>query len=158
MESKVCSKCGIDKPFDQYGKAKLGKFGLRAICKACKFIQDKEWAENNRDKRSDSVRKYAKANKVKVKAAKKKWEKSNPEKHKAIKDRWAEKYPEVKREAANKYRKKVVDKLEETYIKDKLVRQQVPITPETIELKKDIISIKRLIKKQNGKTNTTTSK
>lgn len=35
MESKECTKCGIDKPFDRFTKRKAGRYGLRADCKDC---------------------------------------------------------------------------------------------------------------------------
>lgn len=39
--SKVCTKCGVDKPLDQYYASKLGPHGRASRCKACKGIADR---------------------------------------------------------------------------------------------------------------------
>ena len=43
MRRKTCSKCGVVKPFSDYHRQKRGKYGLRAICKACGYKQSKEY-------------------------------------------------------------------------------------------------------------------
>ena len=35
VEGKVCSRCGMWKPLEEYNKQKLGKYGRRADCKKC---------------------------------------------------------------------------------------------------------------------------
>lgn len=57
--NKTCNKCKIEKPFDEYYKAKLGKHGIEAICKACKIIQSNSGPEATRRKR-----KWAEKNKA----------------------------------------------------------------------------------------------
>src|ERR1700722_12078914 len=63
---KTCTKCKENKSFDQYSKAKLGKFGLKAICKASQakessdlYIKNKEYildySKNYRDKNKESI-------------------------------------------------------------------------------------------------------
>jgi 5-methylcytosine-specific restriction endonuclease McrA len=39
---KTCNECGIEKPVSEYDKNKLGRFGLRSECKACRKIYKKE--------------------------------------------------------------------------------------------------------------------
>lgn len=34
-ESRVCTKCGLDKPLSEFSKAARGKYGRKASCKAC---------------------------------------------------------------------------------------------------------------------------
>jgi hypothetical protein len=34
-DSKVCTKCGVEKPLSDFYKAKQGKQGVRGDCKAC---------------------------------------------------------------------------------------------------------------------------
>lgn len=43
---KLCTKCNLIKDFSQFGKFKLGKFGLNSHCKMCR----KEYDFQNRDK------------------------------------------------------------------------------------------------------------
>jgi len=37
---KTCTKCLIEKQFDSFGKAKTGKYGLKASCKSCLNIEN----------------------------------------------------------------------------------------------------------------------
>lgn len=46
---------------------------------------------------------------------------------------------------------KEVENLQDSYVKQGLIRKQVPITEETLDLKRNILLIKRLNKKVNGK-------
>lgn len=38
METKFCSKCKLNKPFDMFGKAKRTPTGYRSDCKACRTL------------------------------------------------------------------------------------------------------------------------
>lgn len=67
--SKVCSKCGIDKPIDAYGKQKGGRHGRHPTCKEC---------------RRASTRRHYEANREDILAK----QKLNPQKHEN--QRWAE--------------------------------------------------------------------
>lgn len=44
--TKVCTKCGEDKPFSEYGKHKKGKHGLRSQCKPCVSVQNTAYLKN----------------------------------------------------------------------------------------------------------------
>ncbi len=48
MQTKVCSKCKIDKPFSEYFKDNLRKIGIRCKCKACCSEETKNWRVKNR--------------------------------------------------------------------------------------------------------------
>ena len=41
MSTKVCTKCGLEKPFVEFSKDKTHKDGLRSQCKQCRGIIDK---------------------------------------------------------------------------------------------------------------------
>jgi hypothetical protein len=43
---RKCTKCGINKPYDQYGKHKKSPIGLQTQCKSCKSKQDKEYRDD----------------------------------------------------------------------------------------------------------------
>src|ERR1700744_6035612 len=53
---KMCTGCKNYKPLVLFGKAKLGKDGLRAICKLCHNLASTLWQKNN----SNHVAKYGK--------------------------------------------------------------------------------------------------
>lgn len=49
MEKK-CNTCEETKPITEFGKQKGGKFGVRAICKVCVRLKNKQYRDKNRDK------------------------------------------------------------------------------------------------------------
>ena len=60
---KICNKCGLEKAFEQFHKAKKEKDGFQAYCKDCKTeyqknnakkhnLSAKIWRKNNPDKRA----------------------------------------------------------------------------------------------------------
>lgn len=53
--SKICSKCGIEKPLSDFHKAPTGRFGVRGDCKKC--VRDRQ---NNNYCSSEAKKKYAK--------------------------------------------------------------------------------------------------
>lgn len=48
MKKKICSKCKIEKPFDQYFKDNNRKIGIRSRCKACCSLDIKDWRDRHR--------------------------------------------------------------------------------------------------------------
>ncbi len=48
MQTKVCSKCKIDKPFSEYFKDNRREIGIRCKCKLCCTLETNEWREKNR--------------------------------------------------------------------------------------------------------------
>jgi hypothetical protein len=80
---KLCSKCGISKSNNLFGKCKKSKDGLRYDCKECKRKVDKEWRLNNKDKITAYKRKNDQKNNKKYLPKKLAWEqkqrKENPE-------------------------------------------------------------------------------
>lgn len=51
MESKICIKCNIEKPYSEFHKRKISKDGYRNDCKLCKIEYDKNYWEKNKEKR-----------------------------------------------------------------------------------------------------------
>ena len=62
VDSKVCTKCNLDKPFKEYHKKKTGKYGLQPKCKACKNQHIKEWREENKEHLKEYNKEYREAN------------------------------------------------------------------------------------------------
>ena len=101
---KVCSKCGENKEFSEYHKEKTGRFGLRSDCKSCNAKKgkknyqknkerytetNKKWREKNKERLKESKSKYRAENKDKIKEYNKKYNIQNKEK---IKKQLREKY------------------------------------------------------------------
>jgi len=84
-KSKVCTKCGIEKPLiEGFSKDKRAKFGRSSECRACKSITDKAYRKNNKEKIAASQRKYRLNNLAKKAEHSRKWRENNPERYKAI--------------------------------------------------------------------------
>lgn len=45
MKTKVCSKCGVEKPLLEFHKSKNHKYGVRNECKGCQKIIRQTWQE-----------------------------------------------------------------------------------------------------------------
>jgi len=43
---KICSNCKQELPFEQFNKAKLGRFGLSGECKKCLKLRNRDWLDN----------------------------------------------------------------------------------------------------------------
>lgn len=43
METKICTKCNIEKKITEFSKQKRGKFGVRSVCKSCIIIYRKDY-------------------------------------------------------------------------------------------------------------------
>lgn len=97
--SKVCAKCGLEKPSHEFHKSKDGRLGLKADCKPCNSLKAKEWRIENKDKANETKRQYRAKNKEKMSqyyadryiknkekvcAANKRWRDKNPEKVKSM--------------------------------------------------------------------------
>lgn len=49
MKSKVCNKCGINKPYSEYYKCKAREDGLQYVCKVCSNKASKKFREKRPD-------------------------------------------------------------------------------------------------------------
>ena len=162
METKKCTKCGEVKELGEYEKAKSNKDGLRSYCKVCMKEYRKKYYLDNPEKYKELSKKWALKNPEKVKEASKKWALKNPEYSKKQHEGYRLNNPDKLKEYNKKWKLKNLEKIKEqkrydieflkdTYIKRGLRTGNIPITPETIELKRNIILIKRITKAVNGK-------
>ena len=53
---KDCTKCGVSKPLEMFGKHKNGIHGRNSECKKCQAKRDKA----NKDKKKDKIKEYNK--------------------------------------------------------------------------------------------------
>ena len=158
MQLKKCSKCGEEKPLEEFYKDKIKKDGRKSICKICSLIADKEWREKNKERVKELKQNWDKANKERVKEIRQNWNKKwrsnndNREKAKAAQREYNKKNSE-KINAGERRRR---ENCRSSYIKSILKRQgfiETQITPELIEEKRNIIKVKRIIKQIKNKQN-----
>ena len=97
METKVCSKCNIEKkPYD-FGKYKNAKDGLKKVCKDCRKIESKNRYKNNKD----YFLKYRADNKKNILLKNKEYRENNPE----LRKQHYQKNKEKEKKYAIEYRK-----------------------------------------------------
>jgi len=70
--TKSCTKCGVDKPLDEYWNHPNGKYGKRPRCKACVKEENAEFEKTYRPKRQDKSQAWYESNKDAVKEGREK--------------------------------------------------------------------------------------
>ncbi len=53
MKTKKCSKCGVEKTLDLFGKRKASQDGLKVWCKDCEHAYRREWLDRNSPRRKE---------------------------------------------------------------------------------------------------------
>lgn len=61
-QTKICSKCNIEKEITEFHSQARGKYGVRAECKICTHSRNKKWVDENPTKIALHQKKYAIAN------------------------------------------------------------------------------------------------
>jgi len=79
-QTKICSKCNIEKLTTEFHAHRDSKFGVGGRCKLCRAEYDKQHRQNSKDKISERKKKYAQANKEKIAEYKKQYAQANKEK------------------------------------------------------------------------------
>ena len=115
--TRVCRKCGQEKPLEEFAKNKECVLGRTHTCKQCEAEKYRKWRAANPEKVLECKRKQYAANPEKARERNRKWYAAN-----------TEKLLEMKR----KYREELTD----SYLIDKLKRLNLPVTPETIDYKR----------------------
>lgn len=80
METKICSKCKIEKNIDDFGKDKTRKNGFSYLCKICLIEKSKKYKNENKEKVLISYSEYRSNNKEKLKISRIKYREENKEK------------------------------------------------------------------------------
>ena len=65
METKICRKCLLKLSVNNFGKSKQNKDGLKSYCNECRKLESKKYRTENREKRSETIKKYYENNKEK---------------------------------------------------------------------------------------------
>jgi hypothetical protein len=108
---KICTKCKIEKTFDEFGKDKKAKDGLRSNCKSC----IKEYHQEYRQANKEILKEYRKANKEKYKEYHKEYCQANKER---IKE-YHKEYGKANKEILKEYRQANKEKKKEYYQENK---------------------------------------
>ena len=82
METKVCSKCGIEKPFCEFYKRNDNKSGYRKDCKLCFNFKNADYKNKNLNKIKKKAQERFQQNKKTFLEKKQNWRKNNPEEYK----------------------------------------------------------------------------
>ena len=90
---KICKKCGINKPLDDYGDNKKNGDGKSIYCKECERLRGADYRNKNRQKVNESS---------------KNWRINNPENYKKTIEKYLDKNPNMKStERAKIYRQDI---------------------------------------------------
>ena len=95
QQGKVCTKCGVWKPLEEFNKQKGCKLGVRPSCRECDKKVKREYYANNKELHSERCKKYREENKEKVDAKRREYYYNNREE---ISKQRKEKYKENKEE------------------------------------------------------------
>lgn len=78
-KTKVCTKCGMQKPLDEFHRYRANH-GVRGVCKLCTKEYDRQWYAKNKVKSLARSRKWQSENRERWLQQKKIWARNNPEK------------------------------------------------------------------------------
>jgi hypothetical protein len=118
METKVCSKCKVEKQVCEFGNSKLSKDGLLYSCKECNNKRSIDYRKNNSEKVLELTRNWTKKNPEWVYNRHKKWREENPEKVKEMRGNWLNKNPEKRKEYRENYKSRKQEQRKERRDKD----------------------------------------
>lgn len=141
--TRVCRKCGQEKPLEEFAKNKGCVLGRTHTCKQCEAERYRKWRAANSEKRWEYNRKWRAANPEKRWEIRHKWREANTEKERQRYRKWYAANTEKLLEMKRKYREELTD----SYLIGKLKRLNLPVTPETIDYKRIQLKLYREIKK-----------
>lgn len=107
---KVCTKCGVRKPLEEFHSEPRVKDGRQARCKACKAVADADYYESNKykpkykERNAAATATWTKANPEKKAAASAAWYAANKERKAEAYAAWAKANPEKRRAVRAKRR------------------------------------------------------
>jgi hypothetical protein len=107
MQTKICSKCKIEKDISEFHKCSKTKNGFRSKCKLCINKESRDYSKNNRDIRNKIQKEWRVKNQEKIKNYRKKYYDENPDNFIKISAEYRKKNPE-----------KVKKQLKEYYLKN----------------------------------------
>jgi hypothetical protein len=178
--TKVCTKCGVEKPFGEFNKRREAKDGLRSSCRICQSIENKKHATKNKERAKerhkknypiwfaslsedrkqelkDRSKKWNENNRDKCNEKTRAWAEKNKEKVRAHNREWSRKHKKERREA----RQKNIEKLAPCYVRGLIVQKSglntVDITPELLNVVTQHIKLKRKLREYKNGTHSKTA-
>jgi hypothetical protein len=88
MDYKCCTKCGLEKPLDEFYKRSDTKDGYRKSCKLCDSTRITNKRKENINSFKEYQKKYRENNLNKIKKYKEQWVKDNPNYYSEINKNW----------------------------------------------------------------------
>jgi len=79
-ETKICTRCGAEKPLSEFTKDKRYSLGVTSRCKICTNEMKNKWRSDNKDKVAEWTMSYRSCNGEKIKEGKMKYHLNNLEK------------------------------------------------------------------------------
>ena len=86
--TRVCRKCGQEKPLEEFAKNKGCELGRTHTCKRCEAERYRKWRAANSEKRREYNRKWRAANPEKIREIRHKWREANTEKERQSYRKW----------------------------------------------------------------------
>lgn len=111
VPTKVCTKCNLRKPLEEFGKRKSAKDGHMAECKKCKCKSNGLYYINNTEKIKEIISLYRKNNPEKVAARKRLYCKNNPEKEAERSRLYIKRHPDQRATTVSKYNRNNPEKI-----------------------------------------------
>lgn len=134
-QTKICSKCNIEKELSEFYKSKTGKYGVRSSCKLCYAENEKCYYQKNKEHKAA----YQQDNKEKISKRTKLWVKNNKER--------IQKYNQNNKESISRRKKKYYQDNKEYYAK---YHKQYIQTPKGKAIDKATQHNRRTQKRNNG--------
>lgn len=104
METKVCSKCKVEKNICEFGKSKTSYDGLLYCCKKCNNERSQKYRKENPEKVLELTKNWTAKNPEWVYNRHKKWRTENPEKVKELRKNWLDKNPQKRKQYRENYK------------------------------------------------------
>ena len=133
--TKVCRKCGEAKDADTFFYRGCN------VCKRCRAVEQKKWRQDNPEKVKQNRRNWENKNREKVKQAKREYYKFQ-----RASGRWWDRDHEKSIQKTREWWMKSISELRDSYINQRLNRQNIIISDETSELKRQQLIMKRTLK------------
>ncbi len=136
METKRCTKCGIDKPISEYAprKDRKGALARRADCRDCVRTRTQAWRDSGA------------GNKEALRAYYKNWKEGNRERVNENSKRFRRLHQDKCRAEAVARSARAREQLSDAYLAARLKLPIADCTPELIELKRQQLTVSRLTK------------
>jgi len=149
METKICTKCKVEKSITEFHNSKNRKGGKICYCKSCireknrensqkNVERAKKWKENNKEKVIEWHKKCYENNKEKVIERAKKWKKKNRKKY----IEGSKRYYQNNKERSKEYLRIIRKELPDVYISN-ILSANTNLSPEDIRQYPELIELKR---------------